>query len=1127
MKKTSNRIPSLRTPKALDIHFRTIFLCIVCAAMLAASCTKPQEHKPHQPMFTLMDTEQSGISFENTLTFNNDFNIYRYRNYYNGGGVAIGDINNDGLVDIYFTGNMVPNKLYLNKGNFQFEDITAQAGVGGERAWSTGVSMADVNGDGWLDIYVCNSGDIKGSNKQNELFINNGDLTFTDQAAAWKVDDAGFSTHAVFFDYDRDGDLDLYVLNNSYQAIGSFNLMKNERNKRNVLGGDKLMRNDGTYFTDVSESAGIYGSVIGFGLGVTVGDVNDDGWMDMYVSNDFFERDYLYINNQNGTFRETLVEELRSVSAASMGADLADINNDSRPDLFVTEMLPKENNRIKTVTTFEDWNRYQYNLQNNYYHQFTRNMLQLNNGDGTFSEVGRLAGVEASDWSWGALIFDMDNDGNKDLFIANGIHQDLTNQDFLQFASNEEFARSVISNDSVNFKKLTEIIPSNPVANYAFRNMGHLTFADSSAQWGLAQPGFSNGAAYGDLDNDGDLDLVVNNVNMPSFVYRNESREQDSSSHYLKVNLVGVGKNTYAIGAKIWAEGDGLSIYLEQMPMRGFQSTVDHRPNLGLGGVTKLNTLKVLWPDGRATLLNAIAADQMLTLKQSDAAFPELPSDPVKTDKFFEKWKTPAGLDFRHTENSFVDFDRDPLIYHMMSTEGPRMSSGDVNGDGLDDFYIGGAKDQPGALFVQAARGSFKRTNQALFDNDKLSEDMGSVFFDADGDGDMDLYVCSGGNEFSPSSPALVDRLYFNDGTGQMTKSPQVLPGMRFESTSTVKAGDFDGDGDMDLFVGVRLQAFLYGAPMSGYILRNDGKGKFDNVTEEVAPGLVGIGMITDAAWADVNGDGKPDLLVVGEYMPVTLFINDGHVLENVTTRAGLANSNGWWNSLKAVDLDGDGDMDFVAGNHGLNSRFRATLEKPISMYVGDFDENGNIDQIICAYNGSASYPVVLKHDLVNRIPYLKKRYLKYENYKDQQISDIFSAEQLEKALRLDAYWLETSVLINDGQGNFTIKPLPREAQFAPVYGVEAGDFNEDGKPDILLGGNLYRVKPEAGRYDASFGLLLTGDGRGGFQPLKSQQSGVFIDGEVRDIITLKTSDGPLIVVSKNNDFPELYKMAK
>ncbi len=1120
MSKTSNQSP-------LDINARNIFLCMACTMLLAASCTKPQEHKPHQPMFTLMDTAQTGISFENTLTFNNDFNIYRYRNYYNGGGVGMGDINNDGLIDLYFTGNMVPNKLFLNKGNFKFEDITAQAGVGGERAWSTGVSMADVNGDGWLDIYVCNSGDIKGSNKQNELFINNGDLTFTDQAAAWKVDDAGFSTHAVFFDYDRDGDLDLYILNNSYQAIGSFNLMKNERDKRNVLGGDKLMRNDGQYFTDVSESAGIYGSVIGFGLGITVGDVNDDGWMDMYVSNDFFERDYLYINNQDGTFKEKLVDGIRSVSAASMGADLADINNDARPDLFVTEMLPKENHRVKTVTTFEDWNRYQYNLKNNYYHQFTRNMLQINNGDGTFSEVSRLAGVEASDWSWGALIFDMDNDGNKDLFIANGIHQDLTNQDFLQFASNEEFAKTVISKDSVNFKKLTEIIPSNPIANYAFRNTGHLIFADSSVQWGLAQPGFSNGSAYGDLDNDGDLDLVVNNVNMPSFVYRNETRETNSQYHYLKINLIGSGKNTSAIGAKIWAEGSDIKLYVEQMPMRGFQSSVDHRPNLGLGLINKLSKLKVLWPDGRVTQLDSVDVDKILTLKQNEASTPELPSMPAKQDQVFMKVDSRNDIDFKHAENEFVDFDRDPLIYHMISTEGPRMSKGDVNGDGLDDFFIGGAKDQAGALYVQHANGKFKRTNQSLFEKDKLSEDTGSVFFDADGDGDMDLYVCSGGNEFSASSPALVDRLYYNDGTGVMVKSPQVLPGGRFASTSTVKAGDFDGDGDMDLFVGARLQAFLYGAPMSGYLLRNDGAGKFTDATGEVAPELINIGMITDAAWADVNGDKKLDLMVVGEYMPVTLFLNDGRKLENVTARVGLGNSSGWWNSIEAVDLDGDGDLDFVAGNHGLNSRFRASLEKPVSMYVGDFDENGNVDQIICTYNGSVAYPMVLKHDLVNRIPYLKKKYLKYESYKDQKITDIFSEEQLKKALRLDAHWLATSILINDGSGNFRIVALPVEAQFSPVYGIEAGDFNKDGNTDIVLGGNLYRVKPEVGRYDASFGLLLVGDGAGGFLPVESQRSGIFIDGEVRDIITLNTGNGHLILVSKNNDFPEMYKMAK
>jgi enediyne biosynthesis protein E4 len=1091
-------------------------------------CTE-KESGPVDALFTLIDDSESGVSFTNKLTFSNEFNIYTYRNFYNGGGVALGDINNDGLIDIYFTGNLVPNKLFLNKGNLKFVDITEKAGVAGTQTWSTGVAMADVNGDGLLDIYVCNSGNVNGgSNKNNELFINQGNLTFLEQAEAYGVADKGYTTHAAFFDYDKDGDLDLYILNNSYQAIGSFNLRKNERNKRDPLGGDKLMRNDGGHFTDVSEKAGIYGSVIGFGLGVTVGDVNKDGWLDIFVSNDFFERDYLYINNQDGTFREDLTQQMKSLSGASMGADLADINNDGWSDLFVTEMLPKDNARLKTVTTFEDWNRYQYNLQNDYYHQFTRNMLQINTGNDAFQEVGRLAGVHATDWSWGALMFDMDNDGWKDIFVANGIYQDLTNQDFLQFASNEEFVKSVLTKNSVDYRKLTDIIPSTPIANFAFRNESDLNFTDHAAEWGLGTPGFSNGAAYGDLDNDGDLDLVVNNVNMPAFLYRNDVNKLRPDHHYIKLNLTGSGKNTFAIGSKITVESGGQQFYLEQMPMRGFESTVDHRPNIGLGKLARVDRLTVTWPDGSVTVLDSVKADQTISLKQTDGIFlpakSRIEKPPVKP-RFTDISKS-IPIDFIHRENNFVDFDRDHLIYHMVSTEGPRMAKGDVNGDGFEDIFIGGAKDQPGALFVQNADGSFKKTNEKVFEADKASEDMGSLFFDADNDRDLDLYVCSGGNEFSPSSTALIDRLYINDGSGNLTRSSQILPSSTtFESTSTVRAADFDGDSDEDLFVGVRLRSFLYGFPMKGYILSNDGKGNFRDVTRDVAPGLEEVGMITDAVWADVNGDTQSDLIVVGEYMPVKIFLNRSGKFSDETIASGFDKTNGWWNRIEAADLDGDGDVDFVIGNHGRNSKFQASVEKPLCMYVNDFDQNGTIEHLICSFNGEMSYPWILRHDLVAQIPSLKKKYLKYDNFKNETITDIFTPEQLKNAVELRVFELESSIAINDGQGKFTMRPLPLEAQFSPVYGIEVMDCDADGISDLIVGGNLYNVKPEVGRYDGSHGLLLKGDGKGNFKTIPSRESGISIDGEVRDIMTVKTKNGPVIIVSRNNDPVKVYRM--
>jgi len=1018
--------------------------------------------------------------------------------------------------------------MYLNQGDFKFKDITTEAGVEGKRAWSTGVSMADVNGDGLIDIYVCNSGDIKGDNKQNELFINNGNLTFTERAEEYGIADRGYTTHAAFFDYDKDGDLDLYILNNSYQAIGSFNLRKNERPLRDSLGGDKLMRNDNNKFTDVSAEAGIFGSVIGFGLGVTVGDVNKDGWLDIYVSNDFFERDYLYINNRNGTFKECLPDEMKSISGASMGADLADINNDTYSDIFVTEMLPNDNARLKTVTTFENWDRYNYSVQNDYYHQFTRNMLQFNNGDGTFSEIGRMAGVESTDWSWGALVFDMDNDGLKDIFVSNGIYQDLTNQDYLQYVSNPEIVQAVVAGNGVNYEMLIKPIPSVPIPDFAFHNEGNLQFKDKAAEWGLGEPNFSNGSAYGDLDNDGDLDLVINNVNSEATVLRNETNEMLPKNRYLKFDLKGLGKNTFAFGTKITIKAD-TTYYLEQMPIRGFESSMDPRPNIGLGQIDKVDQIVIEWPDGKGEMLFDVPTNQTIVLEQKNGvplmSLPNYEPQIINVDPTLTPLKNVA--DFIHKENEFVDFDRDPLIYHMLSSQGPSMAKGDVNGDGREDFYIGGAKDQAGALFVQTGNGSFKRTSEKLFEKDKESEDTGSTFFDADNDGDMDLYVCSGGSEFTNVSTALIDRLYINDGRGNFMKSEQVLPTSRFESTSTVKASDYDGDGDQDLFVGVRVLTFSYGAPMNGYILNNDGQGKFKNVTNEIAPALKSVGMITDGVWEDIDGDKDLDLLVIGEYMPITVFINDAGKFTNRTSEAGLSKSNGWWNRIEASDLDHDGDIDFVVGNHGLNSRFRASPERPVCMYVNDFDQNGTVEQVICTYNGTKSYPMVLRHDLVKQIPSLKKKYLKYENYKDQTITDIFTPEQVGSALKLDAYELSTCILLNGGQGKFTLKPLPYEAQISPVYGIEILDLNGDGHQDILLGGNLYKAKPEVGRYDASYGVCLNGDGKGNFKSVLAKDSGLKMDGEVRDMVVLKTPQGELILASRNNDSILAFKKTK
>jgi hypothetical protein len=1084
----------------------------------------PDAPLPGDQLFTLMPSDYTQVDFINQLEYDRDFNIYTYRNFYNGGGVSIGDINNDGLPDLYLTANMKSNRLYLNKGDFQFEDVTEQTGVGGTKSWSTGVSMADVNGDGWLDIYVCNSGNVEGDNKQNELYINQGDLTFKEKAAEYGIADQGYSTHGVFFDYDKDGDLDLYLLNNSYQAIGSFNLRKNVRSQRDPVGGDKLYRNDNDRFVDVSEEAGIFGSIIGFGLGVTVGDLDRDSWPDVYVSNDFFERDYIYMNNGDGTFREELPKQMPSISAASMGADLADINNDGLLDLFVTEMLPEHDYRLKTSTTFDNWDRYQYSVQNDYHHQFTRNMLQLNNGNNTFSDIGRLAGVHATDWSWGALIIDMDNDGWRDIFVANGIYQDLTNQDFIQYISNEETVKSIVKGGKVDYKALIDAIPSNRLPNYAFHNNQNLTFDNKAPDWGLATPSHSNGSAYGDLDNDGDLDLVVNNVNMELFVYRNESNHLHPERHYLQVQLQGKGKNPYAIGTQIELHYQDQTIYQEQMPMRGFQSSMDYVMNIGLGDWPQVDRLVVTWPDGTQSIQTNVAVNQLLQLQQSEGKAAEQPADETTSSVIFKENTNAYKIDFQHQENRFVDFDRDRLIYHMLSSQGPHMDVADVNGDGLEDFYIGGASGQAGRLMVQNRDGSFRSTNTALLEKDRESEDLDILFFDADQDGDMDLYVAGGGNEFSSGSSGMKDRLYFNDGIGNFSVSDQILPAGRFESSGCVAAADYDSDGDQDLFVGIRVAPKYYGVPVNGILLENDGTGKFSNQTEEKAKDLLQSGLFTDAWWMDYDGDQDSDLIAIGDWMGIRIFQNSEGQLSEVTKQAGLEQSKGWWNCMKAGDLDGDGDMDLVLGNHGLNSQFKASSKEPITLYINDFDNNGTVEQILCRYDEGVSMPYVLRHDLVMQMPHLKKKYLKYESFAGQTIEQIFSPEAMKGTVTQETEHLANSLAINNGDGTFELKALPLEAQFAPMYGLLIDDFDGDQHLDILMAGNFYEAKPEVGRYDADYGILLKGDGKGNFEPCRSTCSGFLIDGQVRDMEKLTVGGKSIVLVGRNNDRPQVFE---
>jgi enediyne biosynthesis protein E4 len=1033
------------------------------------------------------------------------------------------------------TSNLGGTRLYLNEGKFRFRDVTAEAGLH-SKGWTTGVTLADVNGDGLLDIYVCHAG-LDPKLRANELYINQGlDArgvpTFVEQAAAYGVADTGYSTQAVFFDYDKDGDLDLFVINNSPRPVASFDL-KNTRTVRDPLGGARLYRNDGGHFVDVSAQAGIYGSEIGLGLGVGVSDVNRDGWPDIYVANDFFERDYLYINRGDGTFAERLEQEMPYISLSSMGLDIADVNNDGWPDIYVADMLPDDERRLKTTTSFENWHRLQAEVRDGFHYQFTRNMLHLNNGDGTFSDIGQMAGVARTDWSWSPLIADLDLDGYKDLYVTNGLAKDVTSQDYLQFLANRETLVQATRGARVDFQRLVDAMSSTKLPNYAFRNRGDLTFANESAAWGLDTPGFSSGAAYGDLDGDGAPDLVVNNVNQEAFVYRNNARTL-TPNRYLQVWLEGAGANRLAIGAKVTLWSGAEQFFQEQEPTRGFQSSVDYTLTFGVGLRDTLDSLKVEWPDreGRVTVLPRVATNQRVTLRQSDsrtvgpsgAAHPPIRASARPTPLLTDVTDATA-LPYVHHENDFVDFDREPLIPKLVSTEGPMLAVGDVNGDGLDDMFIGGAKGQPGKLLVQRPDGRFVSTNEPLFAADAVSEDLGAVFFDADGDGHPDLYVVSGGSEFSPLSPALQDRLYLNDGRGNFRKAVGSLPAEDV-SGSRVAAADYDGDGDVDLFVGGRVVPWHYGADPRSMLLQNDGHGHFTDVTKRLAPELEHVGMVTDAVWRDVDGDGRLDLVVVGEWMPITVFHNaGGGRLVRLPSR-GLEQSEGWWNRIVAGDFTGNGRVDFMVGNLGLNTRFQATAAEPVTMYVKDFDGSGASQQILSMYNHGTSYPIAMRDELIEALPYLKTRYPRYADYALQTVQDIFSPADLQGAVFKQAHTFATALAKNNGDGSFTLVPLPREAQLAPVYGILAGDVDGDGKTDLLLAGNFDGVQPEIGRMSASYGLLLRGDGAGRFTPVRAARSGFMVPGQARDIQRVRTRRGDLYVVTRNNDRPLIFRAA-
>ena len=1071
-------------------------------------------------LFQELPSSITNIQFVNEVLDQEDFNIFNYRNFYNGGGVAIGDVNNDSLPDIFLISNLSENKLYLNRGNFKFEDITQKAGVKGTKAWSTGVTFADVNGDGFLDIYVCNSGNRERDDRSNELFINQGNETFVEKAEAYGLADKGFSTHAAFFDYDRDGDLDMYLLNNSFIPVGQLNY-RNFRNERDKLGGHKLFRNDGETFIDVSEQAGIYGSIIGFGLGITLGDVNDDNWLDIFISNDFYERDYLYINNRNGTFIERVKDEMGHISLSSMGADIADLNNDGTLDIFVTDMLPANDEHLKQTSTFENYDLYQRKLGLDYHHQIMQNVLQVNNGDGTFSEVARMAKVDATDWSWGALIFDMDNDGLKDIFVANGILRDLTDQDFLRFLGDKNRMEQASAGKKFNYKEFLNQIPSRGVPNYAFKNLDDLNFNNEAKPWGLEGPGFSNGAAYGDLDRDGDLDLVVNNNNSKASVYRNWSVEKNKT-HYIRIRLVGEGKNANAIGAKMKLYQRGKFQYLQQMPNRGFQSSVDHVLVFGLGtDSSPLDSLEVIWPDDKMKTYKNISIDRELIVSQHDATGKGVFRPDDSLNRPFQNVTVSSGIDYKHVESIYVDYYRDPLLKQMLSTEGPGLATGDVNGDGMEDVFIGSSRGSSINLFLQTNSGKFEKAKQPAIAADAAMEVVDMTLTDVNNDGDLDLFTVTGSNEFSLDDPNLYDRLYVNDGKGVFTKSDKIpsLP----SSGSCVAAADFDKDGDVDMFIGSRSIPGRYGYSPASYLYVNDGSGQFKNYTKRFL-NTGELGMVTDAVWSDIDRDTYPDLILVGDWMPISVFRNDGGKRLVPVNDDVLSQSGGWWNCIKSADLDNDGDVDFIVGNAGINSRIRADTLHPAELYVNDFDGNGAVEQIIsCVSEDGKNYPMVLKHDLEKQLPFIKKRFVNYRDYAGKGIEQIFTPQELNNAVIRKVYTGNTSLLVNEGDWKFSLKKLPRPAQRSPVYAVEIIDYNHDGKLDIVMAGNFFDVLPELGRYDASYGLLLMNKGGNEFKEIMPKQSGFFIKGQVRGMRMIKVGNEQRLIAVRCNDSAQVF----
>ena len=1138
-----------RAPKECHMinFFRFRFLILI---MIAGSILPACHQKDHSTglqkdaLFHAVRPKDSGIRFTNQLQETDSSNSIFFEYYYNGAGLAIGDVNNDGLSDIFFGANMSECRLYLNKGDLSFSDITEESGINTSGKWVTGVSMADINQDGWLDIYLSVAGNIN-DDYHNCLYISNGDkdhLAFTEQAAVVGLDDEGYSTQAAFFDYDRDGDLDAYIVT-AAMSIPNKNALRPRRNDGSMINTDRLYRNEGIdpesnlpVFHNVSNEAGITWD--GFGLGVGICDINRDGWPDIYVGNDYISNDLLYINQGNGTFKEMIKNYVNHTTNSTMGIDIADFNNDGLVDILTLDMQPEDYHRKRTMAlNMRSYSRYMKELETGYSPQYIRNQLHLNNGEiegqYTLSEIGQLAGIFETDWSWAPLFADFDNDGYKDLFIGNGIPRDMTNMDV-----SEIWMRKMKENPSIEFPVLYKLLINEldkkgdvKKPNVIYRNTGGLVFDNKTSAWGLDQPLYSTGSAFSDLDNDGDLDLVLNNINDMASIYENKLIMDDTvkgNSHYLTFKLIGDTFNNGGIGAKINIFYGKEQQYYEHFPIRGFQSMVDPKIHFGLGEVTLVDSLSIWWPDGKEQYLYNLSGDQFLTLNYSNASFSSRRIIATENGKkLFTSLPGKIKIDYKHIERQFIDFDIQALVPHQYSQEGPGIAVGDVNSDGLDDFFVGGSTSFSGRIFVQEKTGSF--ISYPLPGNNNY-EDMGGLLFDADGDGDQDLYVVSGGSGLPPGNPFYADRLYINNGKGEFELDKSALPDIRV-CGSQVTASDFDRDGDLDLFVCGRVALENYPIPPRSFLLQNDSKGsniQFTDVTHHVCMELERPGLIASALWSDFNKDGWSDLILVGEWMPLTFFKNEQGKLINVTPLTGLEKFTGWWNSLTAADFDKDGDIDYVAGNLGLNTQYKVSQDQPMQIVAKDFDKNGVIDPICTYYVQGKSYPIYHRNLLHTQIPVLRNKFKTYDDYARASMADIFLAESFKDAYVRDSRFFESAYVENLGAGSFEIHPLPIEAQTAPVFGMLSEDFNSDGNYDLTLVGNSYSSNIYTGQYDAFIGLFLAGNGKGGFAAVPGRESGFYADGDAKGMAELILSDGSsLILVAQNSDSLKVLKPLK